>query len=119
MAERIYGMHHIGITVPDIEQGIAFFEAAFGAVTVFRTGPFNVDETFMQRKLGAAPHTRIRDLVFLRCGDGPSVELFEYCRRKWDGADDRPIRARTADEVDWRISSSPTGRRGAPEMGGV
>jgi catechol 2,3-dioxygenase-like lactoylglutathione lyase family enzyme len=53
MAERIYGMHHIGITVPDIEQGIAFFEAAFGAVTVFRTGPFNVDETFMQRKLGA------------------------------------------------------------------
>ena len=78
MAERIYGMHHIGITVPDIEQGIAFFEAVFGAVTVFRTGPFNVDEVFMQRKLGAAPHTRIRDLVFLRCGDGPSVELFEY-----------------------------------------
>ena len=78
MAERIYGMHHIGITVPDIEQGIAFFEAVFGAVTVFRTGPFNVDEAFMQRKLGAAPHTRIRDLVFLRCGDGPSVELFEY-----------------------------------------
>ena len=40
MAERIYGTHHIGITVPDIEQGIAFFEAVFGAVTVFRTGPF-------------------------------------------------------------------------------
>jgi catechol 2,3-dioxygenase-like lactoylglutathione lyase family enzyme len=72
MTERIYGTHHIGITVPDIEQGIAFFEAVFGAVTVFRTGPFNVDEAFMQRKLGAAPHTRIRDLVFLRCGDGPS-----------------------------------------------
>ena len=32
----------------------------------------------MQRKHGATPHTRIRDLVFLRCGDGPSVELFEY-----------------------------------------
>jgi len=78
MAEQIYGTHHIGITVPDIEQGIAFFEAVFGAVTVFRTGPFNVDEAFMQRKLGAAPHTRIRDLVFLRCGEGPSVELFEY-----------------------------------------
>ena len=55
MTERIYGTHHIGITVPDIEQGIAFFEAVFGAVTVFRTGPFNVDEAFMQRKLGAAP----------------------------------------------------------------
>ena len=78
MTERVYGTHHIGITVPDIEQGIAFFEAVFGAVTVFRTGPFNVDEAFMRRKLGAGPHTRIRDLAFLRCGDGPSVELFEY-----------------------------------------
>jgi catechol 2,3-dioxygenase-like lactoylglutathione lyase family enzyme len=78
MAERIYGTHHIGITVPDVEQGIAFFEAVFGAVTVFRTGPFHVDEAFMQRKLGAGPLTRIRDLAFLRCGDGPSVELFEY-----------------------------------------
>jgi catechol 2,3-dioxygenase-like lactoylglutathione lyase family enzyme len=78
MAERVYGMHHIGITVPDIEEGIAFFEAVFGAVNVFRTGPFSVDEAFMQRKLGVPPHTRIRDLVFLRCGDGTNVELFEY-----------------------------------------
>ena len=78
MAEKVYGSHHIGITVPDIEQGIAFFEAVFGAVTVFRTGPFNVDEAFMQRKLGAGPHTTIRDLAFLRCGAGPSIELFEY-----------------------------------------
>ena len=78
MAERVYGMHHIGITVPDIEEGIAFFKAVFGAVEVFRTGAFDVDENFMRRKLGAAPTSRIRDLVFLRCGDGTSVELFEY-----------------------------------------
>lgn len=78
MAEKIRGMHHIGITVPDIEEGIAFFKAIFGAVEVFRTGPFDVDESFMEHKLGAAPHSRIRDLVFLRCSDGPSVELFEY-----------------------------------------
>ena len=78
MAERILGMHHIGITVPDIEEGIAFFEKAFGAVAVFRTGPFDVDDTFMKGKLGAAPNSRIKDLVFLRCGNGTSVELFEY-----------------------------------------
>lgn len=78
MAERVYGMHHIGITVPDIEQGIAFFKAVFGAVEVFHTGAFDVDDSFMNRKLGAAPHARIRDLVFLRCGNGTSVELFEY-----------------------------------------
>jgi catechol 2,3-dioxygenase-like lactoylglutathione lyase family enzyme len=78
MAEQVYGMHHIGITVPDIEEGIAFFKKLFGAVEVFRTGPFDVDSNFMHRKLGAAPHTRIKDLVFLRCGNGTSVELFEY-----------------------------------------
>jgi catechol 2,3-dioxygenase-like lactoylglutathione lyase family enzyme len=78
MAEHVYGMHHIGITVPNIKEAIAFFEAVFGAVNVFQTGPFNVDDAFMQRRLGAGPNTRIRDLVFLRCGEGTSVELFEY-----------------------------------------
>lgn len=78
MAEPVFGMHHIGITVPDIEEGIAFFKAVFGAVEVFRTGPFDVDDAFMQRKLGTPAHTRIRDLVFLRCGDSTNVELFEY-----------------------------------------
>jgi len=78
MAEKIYGSHHIGITVPDIEEGIAFFENVLGAVTVFRTGPFEVDDAFMTRRLGAASGTKIRDLVFLRCGNGPFVELFEY-----------------------------------------
>lgn len=78
MTERVLGMHHIGITVPDIKQGIAFFKAVFGAIEVFNTGPFNVDNDFMSGKLGAAPTSRIRDLVFLRCGNGTSLELFEY-----------------------------------------
>ena len=78
MAEHVYGMHHIGITVPNIAEGIAFFEAVFGAVAVFHTGAFVVEDSFMSKKLGAAAHTRIRDLVFLHCGNGTSVELFEY-----------------------------------------
>jgi catechol 2,3-dioxygenase-like lactoylglutathione lyase family enzyme len=78
MAEHVYGMHHIGITVPDIEEGIAFFQKVFGAIVAFRTGPFDVDDGFMSGKLGAAANSRIKDLVFLRCGNGTSVELFEY-----------------------------------------
>ncbi|MDR7143948.1 VOC family protein [Rhizobium sp. BE258] len=78
MTNKVYGMHHIGITVPNIEEGIAFFKAVFGAVEVFRTGPFDVDQDFMTKKIGAAPQSTIRDLVFLRCGAGTSVELFEY-----------------------------------------
>ncbi|MDZ7874101.1 MAG: VOC family protein [Rhizobium sp.] len=78
MAFKTFGMHHIGITVPDIEEGIAFFKAVFGAVDVFRTGAFHVDGEFMERKLGALATSSIKDLVFLKCGLGTSVELFEY-----------------------------------------
>lgn len=78
MAVSVRGMHHIGITVPDIEEGIAFFQKFLGAIVVFRTGAFDVDDTFMKGKLGAAPNSRIKDLVFMRCGNGTSVELFEY-----------------------------------------
>jgi catechol 2,3-dioxygenase-like lactoylglutathione lyase family enzyme len=78
MANSVRGMHHVGITVPDIEEGIAFFKAMFGAIEVFRTGPFDVDQDFMKNKIGASATSTIQDLVFLRCGDGTSVELFEY-----------------------------------------
>lgn len=90
MPANVYGMHHIGITVPDIEEGINFFRAIFGAVEVFRTGPFDVDATFMKEHIGAAEHSRILDLVFLRCGLGTSVELFEYEGEDKDAKAKRP-----------------------------
>jgi catechol 2,3-dioxygenase-like lactoylglutathione lyase family enzyme len=93
MAEKVLGMHHIGITVPDIEEGIAFFKAIFGAIEVFRTGPFDVDANFMKNRLGALAESTIRDLVFLRCGGGTSVELFEY-----DG-DEKSASAKRSSEV--------------------
>jgi catechol 2,3-dioxygenase-like lactoylglutathione lyase family enzyme len=92
MAEKTYGMHHIGITVPDIEEAISFFKTVFGAIEVFRTGAFDVDAAFMQNKLGASAHSRIRDLVFLRCGEGTSVELFEY-----DGEDKAVVPKRSSE----------------------
>jgi catechol 2,3-dioxygenase-like lactoylglutathione lyase family enzyme len=90
MAVPVRGMHHIGITVPDIEEGITFFQKIFGAVVVFRTGAFDVDDRFMEGKLGAAPKSRIKDLVFLRCGNGTSVELFEYSGEDKKAAQKRP-----------------------------
>jgi catechol 2,3-dioxygenase-like lactoylglutathione lyase family enzyme len=89
MAEKTFGMHHIGITVPNIREGIDFFKAVFGAIEVFHTGAFDVDESFMKNRLGASPKSRIKDLVFLRCGDGTSVELFEYAG---DDSDLPPLR---------------------------
>jgi catechol 2,3-dioxygenase-like lactoylglutathione lyase family enzyme len=78
MSPRVYGMHHVGITVPDLGEAVAFFEAVFGAVKVLSTGPFDVPDSFMSDTLGAAPQSRIKDLVMLRCGNSTNVELFEY-----------------------------------------
>jgi catechol 2,3-dioxygenase-like lactoylglutathione lyase family enzyme len=92
MAEKIRGMHHVGVTVPDIEEGIAFFTKIFDAIVVFRTGPFNVDDAFMSGKLGAAANSRIKDLAFIRCGNGTSLELFEY-----DGEDKHAAQKRSSE----------------------
>ncbi len=75
---KIHGVHHFGITVPNIADAMTFFEKAFGAVRVFNTGPFDVDDKFMSGKLGAAPQSRIKDLVMMRVGNGTTIEFFEY-----------------------------------------
>jgi catechol 2,3-dioxygenase-like lactoylglutathione lyase family enzyme len=33
------GLHHVGFTVPDIDEAIRVFETIFGCVKVFTTGP--------------------------------------------------------------------------------
>ncbi|MGZ9710018.1 VOC family protein [Glaciimonas sp. GNP009] len=75
---KVNGLQHIGLTVPDMDQAVRFFEGVFGAVTVLSTGRMEMDGEFMVRKLGAASTSRIRDVKFLRCGNGTNLELFEY-----------------------------------------
>ena len=75
---QVYGLQHIGLTVPDMEQAVKFFEGVFGAVAVMSTGRLDVDDEFMVRKLGVPGDRRIRDIRVLRCGMGTDLELFEY-----------------------------------------
>lgn len=82
-----YGLQHIGLTVPDMAEAVRFFEEVFGAVTVLSTGPLDVDDAFMVRKLGVPGDRRIRDIRVLRCGVGTNLELFEYA-----GEDQSPIK---------------------------
>lgn len=72
------GLHHVGFTVPDVEEAIRFFEAIFGCVKILNTGRFDVDDSFMAEKLGAKPSSRVEDLVHLRCGNSANIELFQY-----------------------------------------
>jgi catechol 2,3-dioxygenase-like lactoylglutathione lyase family enzyme len=49
---KSYGMQHIGLTVPDLDEAEVFFTAIFGAVTCFSTGLVDVDDAHMIRRLG-------------------------------------------------------------------
>ena len=71
-------MEHVGFTVPDLDEAVAFFEAIFGAVTVMTTGKVEADDAFMRRRLGVPEHCRIENIKVLRCGNGSNLELFEY-----------------------------------------
>ncbi|MGQ7933648.1 VOC family protein [Paraburkholderia sp. D1E] len=75
---KIYGMEHVGFTVPNLDEAVHFFETAFGAVTAMETGPVVVDDAFMARRLGVPEHCRIENIKVLRCGNGANLELFEY-----------------------------------------
>jgi catechol 2,3-dioxygenase-like lactoylglutathione lyase family enzyme len=74
----VLGLHHIGFTVPDMEQAIAFFRDVFGAVTIMECGSVDVDDAFMARHLGVPKGGKIADQRVIQVGRGGSLELFEY-----------------------------------------
>lgn len=78
MTIKVRGVQHIGLTVPDMQEAVRFFEGVFGGVTVLSTGRLEVDDEFMTTKLGVPGDRRIRDIKVLRCGNGTNIELFEY-----------------------------------------
>lgn len=70
---------HVGITVPDLDEAVAFFEEVLGCETVYRATP-PVDESvrdWMERNLGVHPDSTMR-LARLRCGPTTNVELLDY-----------------------------------------
>lgn len=75
---KVHGIQHIGLTVPNMEEAVRFFQTMFGAVTVMECGSVDVDDTFMARRLGVPPGCRIKDQRVIRCGNGGNLELFEY-----------------------------------------
>lgn len=73
-----YGLQHIGFTVPDMDQAVAFLTNIFGAVTVMECGSVDVDDDFMKRHLGVPAGCKISDQRVLQVGNGSALELFEY-----------------------------------------
>lgn len=75
----VRGIDHIGFTVPDIEQSVAFFHDVLGCKEAMRFGPFSDDAgTFMEDLVDVHPRAVIKQIAMMRCGEGSNIELFQY-----------------------------------------
>jgi catechol 2,3-dioxygenase-like lactoylglutathione lyase family enzyme len=72
------GMQHIGITVPNLAEAVAFFVDVLGCEPYFRFGEFRFEDDWMERHLNVHPRAAIRDFQMVRCGNGTNLEIFEY-----------------------------------------
>ncbi|MDZ7689365.1 MAG: VOC family protein [Halobacteriales archaeon] len=77
-------VHHVGVTVPDLDEAVGFFVECVGAELLYRKGPFgDPGGDSMERRLGVHPDATA-SLAMLRCGPTTNLELFE-----WDAPDQR------------------------------
>ena len=70
----IIGLHHVAISVPDLDQAMAFYEKALGFERVFLNS-WDGDRTQADRVIGVSK-TSAR-VVMLRAGNA-YIELWEY-----------------------------------------
>lgn len=75
----LVGTQHIGITVPDVDAASDFFVDVLGCERFFEIGPFGpFEDDWMTENLNVHPRAVAERLVFVRCGNGPAMELFKY-----------------------------------------
>jgi catechol 2,3-dioxygenase-like lactoylglutathione lyase family enzyme len=77
------GIEHIGITVPDHDAAVRFFQDAFGAELLFslvRKGEAPLDAHQMGPKNGLPANTAMVAVSMLRVQNGPNLEIFEIDR---------------------------------------
>jgi len=72
----LVGMDHVGLTVPDINQAIEWYEDILGAAAPLTFGPFEGD--FLQGALDVVAGTKIDQITMLRLGQSANIELFKY-----------------------------------------
>ena len=72
----LVGIDHVGLTVPDLAQAVAWFEDILGAQAPLTFGPF--EGSFLEGALDVVPGTKIDAITMLRVGRSANIELFQY-----------------------------------------
>lgn len=71
-------VHHVGVTVSNLDEAIEFFVDALDCDMLYRKGPFgDPDGDSMERRLDVHPDA-MASLAMLRCGPTMNLELFEW-----------------------------------------
>lgn len=74
----IHGVDHIGLTVPNMAEAVAFFCNVLGCELVYTAPAFSDDTgTVMYDQLNVHPRSTIKSVTFLRAWN-QNLELFEY-----------------------------------------
>lgn len=98
MTSNIRGIEHVGITVPDHAEAVAFFREVFCAEVLFslvKKGEQPLRGEDIGPKNGLLPQTAIVAVSMLRLANGANLEIFEI---------DRPRRREEASISDIGIS---------------
>lgn len=72
------GTDHVGFTVPNLDEAVAFFVDVLGCEPFYELGPFQSAGDWMKTHLDVHPRAVMRRLRFLRCANGSNFEIFEY-----------------------------------------
>jgi len=89
----LVGTDHVGLTVPDIEEAVAWFRDVMGATAPLSFGPISDPQgTLMQDLLGVDPSSVIDQITVLRIGHSANIELFQY-----EAPDQRQTHPRNSD----------------------
>lgn len=71
------GTHHVGYTVPDLDQAVAFFVDVLGAEVSYRLGPLKFPGEWAEQQLNVHPETSMK-VAMVRMDPMANFELFEY-----------------------------------------
>jgi catechol 2,3-dioxygenase-like lactoylglutathione lyase family enzyme len=89
----LVGTDHVGLTVPDIEEAVAWFRDVMGATAPLSFGPISDPQgTLMHDLLGVDPRAVIDRITMLRIGHSANIELFQY-----EAPDQRQTHPRNSD----------------------
>lgn len=89
----LVGADHVGLTVPNIAEAVAWFREVMGATAPLSFGPISDPQgTLMHDLLGVSPRAVIDQITVLRIGHSANIELFQY-----EAPDQRQTHPRNSD----------------------